>query len=495
MIKRVLFCFFSIILFLFSAPITSAETIQLYENGRFTSAFENWSWGGTLDWQPDNFSFTPTNGWAALRIRAKIPVQVTDDSTFSFRVNPQESSQAYVIRFFDFKGEQIGPTRLLSSYATTPISQWTTVAIPLRDFQFGGKQLGSIVLQSWHYEAQPSMSFSNLSLVDVPSQIPPNFVTRSGTELLLQGQRFRFVGANVYDAAGIQDGYHCGAAYSPERLTTVFSELRSNGASAVRFWAYQSYTNGATDWTQFDKVIQAAEQNNIRLIAVLEDQWGHCSMGGNKDAAWYQDGYKGIAGYPLSYRDYVGRVLEKYNDESTILGWMLMNEAETHDHQALLNFVADMGSYVKTIDRNHLLTVGTIGTGQAGTEMHKYQALYKHPSIDFVEAHDYYYVEQALPGSDGSNLPDPKYCYNTIACDLVQAKTILKKPFVIGESGIMVGTKRTQEQRAELFRNKIQTFFSFGGAGYLIWDYNTQSSGFSFNSVDPINQVLRNFVP
>jgi hypothetical protein len=51
----------------------------------------------------------------------------------------------------------------------------------------------------------------------------------------------------------------------------------------------------------------------------------------------------------------------------------------------------------------------------------------------------------------------------------------LKKPFSIGEAGIVAGNaaecRVNLEQRAGLLTAKAQALFQRGGVGYLFWDY------------------------
>jgi len=324
---------------------------------------------------------------------------------------------------------------------------------------------------------QPSATSTPITIITKPTS--SGFVSACGTQFCLNGQPFRFVGVNFYGAAGT-----CGPSSS--NLSSAFQTLQSQtGTKVVRFWAFQSMTNGGTDFSKLDAVVAAAKAQGIYLLPTLENHWGDCTVGGTKSPTWYASGYKSNYGYPLSYRDYVGRVVSHYANEPTIFGWMLMNEAEDSDATGLYNFASDMSSYIRSLDPNHMITLGTIGTGQNGTSGSNYVRLYSLPNLNFVEAHDYNNESQALPGGPVSN---PNSCSNSIACDVAQAIQVMKKPFIIGEAGITSGSARPSELDA-----KINAIFQAGGSGYLYWEWTPTGSGgdqYQFGPGDPVNGIL-----
>jgi hypothetical protein len=244
-----------------------------------------------------------------------------------------------------------------------------------------------------------------------PTQPPaPNgFVTRDGSDFMLDGRTFRFVGANMYNAAGDPGVYQCGPWMSnPDvELDGWFARARADfGARVVRFWAFQRYTAGGTDWRGLDRVMQLANKHDLKVIPVLENQWGDCTYGGQKYDTWYADGYQRPYGeYPLSFQEYTRRVVERYRNEPAVFGWMLMNEAEGRTAggddaaEALYTFTRDMSAYVKALDPNHLVTLGTIGGGQPGVHGANFERLHGLPTIDFADYHDYGHNDVALPGA------------------------------------------------------------------------------------------------
>ncbi|MEJ2578140.1 MAG: cellulase family glycosylhydrolase, partial [Kineosporiaceae bacterium] len=202
--------------------------------------------------------------------------------------------------------------------------------------------------------------------VAVPDE--ESFVVRSGQEFVLGGEPFRFVGFNLYDAAATS-GYSCRPAtmMSDAQLVQALSWAKEEaGASVIRFWAYQSYTRSATDFSGVDRVVAAARENGLKVLPVLDDGPGDCSgvpgrfpkadLDGGK---WYETGYRQVRPpATLSYRDYVAEIVAHYRDDPTILGWSMMNEAETWERDAqgrsvVVDFARDVGSVIRVHDPRH----------------------------------------------------------------------------------------------------------------------------------------------
>jgi len=340
------------------------------------------------------------------------------------------------------------------------------------------------------------------------------FVTRSGSTLQVDGREFRFVGFNLYDAAA-SDIYSCEprTRLDDAALDAAMTQVADAGGTVVRFWAYQTYTAGGTDWSGVDRVIDAARDHGLRVLPALEDGPGNCSTGPPGERltdlpgeSWYAEGYRQPLGRAaLSYRDYVARITHHYRDEPTILGWSLMNEAETTARDAdgrsvLVDFARDVSAVAHEADPHHLVTLGTQSNGAPGASGPDFTAVYSLPGLDFAEVHDWAVWgsdTEAMPGAepDGS-LPGPDQCQDLhadIACSFAAARA-LGKPLVVGEAGITARSQDARRTRAELLAPKIEAAFRAGASGYLLWQLNgTNTDGYAFivGSDDPTFTVLR----
>ena len=180
--------------------------------------------------------------------------------------------------------------------------------------------------------------------------------------------------------------YTCGRALDAAALDKLLAQAKTAGASVIRTWFFQSYYNGAgSTYGPFDRVLTRAAARGLKVVPVLVNHYPDCepSGGQRKDEGFYDYGYKQVGwGYSRSFKDYARAVATKYRANSTIAFWQVANEAETswnggcataieangHERSAniLRRFADDMGATIKAADPNHLVSLGTIGTGQCG---------------------------------------------------------------------------------------------------------------------------------
>ena len=349
---------------------------------------------------------------------------------------------------------------------------------------------------------------------------PDPFVTADGRGFVAGGEPLTVVGYNVYDAAAT-DSFSCRPAsrLDDAGVEATFAELADQGVTAVRFWAYQTYTVAGRDWSGVDRVVAAAEAHGMHVLPVLEDGPGDCSTGqagvslDRVDGdTWYTKGYRRPLGSAtMSFRDYAPMVAAHYRDEPTILGWTLVNEAETSQRDAagrsvLVGFAQDMAARVRAADPNHLVTLGTQANGAPGTSGPDFRDVYSLPDLGFAEVHDWPREgrdpTQAMPGAvpDGTRagaLPEPgsPQCRSLaapVACSFALARR-LGKPLVVGEVGITATDAEQRRQRAEVLAGKMRAAFADGAAGYLLWHWSSaQTDGYDVvpGTDDPVVAVV-----
>ena len=320
-----------------------------------------------------------------------------------------------------------------------------------------------------------------------PTAPPPpapatGYVTRCGLGLCLNGVPYRFTGFNIYNANS-RDNCWYPLGYNNSALDDALTAV-GPGQEAFRAWFYQGLAtaNGARDWAAFDHTIAVAKAHGVRIIATLADQWGSCDSGPGdavfKGVSWYTDAYRSAItpGSTKSYRDWVAEIVTRYRDEPTILAWQLMNEAETKVDLAsscapngaatLRAWAADVSALVKSIDAHHLVSLGTLGGGQCGTQGGEYASVHDLSTIDLCEYHDY--LPDAMPGDQ----------WNGLGVRIAQCAG-LGKPIFIGESG---QKDLGLAARAARFESKFATQFGAGVAGELVWALRIDSQGGSSTS-------------
>jgi mannan endo-1,4-beta-mannosidase len=316
------------------------------------------------------------------------------------------------------------------------------------------------------------------------------FVARQGTGLLLGALPYRFAGVNIYQANSVQNcSYTMGMGPA---LDQSLSRIGSGPRYAFRSWFFQRLAtiDGNLDWTVFDHTLQVAADHGYRVIATLTNQWGSCETqpeSNYKALPWYQGGYRRPDGTsPLSYRDYVARVVARYRDNPTIMSWQLVNEAEAADWRngpcqeskaadALRSFTDDVGRLVKGIDPNHLVNLGSTGSGQCGMRGPDYQGVNASSANDWCEYHDYGRVAEAVPAA------------LQVVLGECQA---LNKPTIVGETGISTAEAGGYAQRSRAFEAKFSAQFALGVAGELVWSWDLEGSSPTSYQTGPDDPTL-----
>ena len=338
-----------------------------------------------------------------------------------------------------------------------------------------------------------------------------SFVRASGTHLVLGGRTWDFTGYDDYRLASQAPGYQCGGPLTLSDVDSSLTEIQSvSGANVVRVWFMQSY-GGPGNWGQFDRVLTAAAEHGMKVIPVLTDQWAACEpwpAGQTKyrTLSWYQGGYRSPDyGYSLSYRAFATAMAAHYAQNPTIAFWQLVNEAEDMTAwggscdepaavSALRSFADDVTGAMKSVDANHMVSLGTIGTGQCGASSNDDYTYIHAGRVDLCEYHDYF-GPGAVPGDQwhgiGVRIND---CHS------------LNKPIFAGEVGLQasiqpdgstgsVVTAASLQLRAGYFQQKLAGQFAAGVVGFLIWQYATgaRTDGYEVQPGDPTEGVMHAF--
>jgi hypothetical protein len=291
------------------------------------------------------------------------------------------------------------------------------------------------------------------------------FVRRQRGGLWLHDLPYRFVGTVSW---GIAWGRSCDVGSLPDQeaaLVRAFDDLVDLRASVLKVWAFQSYAGtSGSDYSSFERVVDAARRAGVRLIFVLENHHAtDCTTGPARDDAWYESGYAAPYGdYPLSFPDYARGLAAHFRDEPTIFAWEIMHEGGTSSFDALNAFAGTMSTLIRANDPNHLIVLGTDNgftpaTDRTGTPSN-YERLHAHPAIDMMDAHDFFAHDTALPDS------------------LAQIATIgatLEKPAFAGASAVELAdtSAASFRQRAAQVEAKLVAARDAGYAGFLVYDY------------------------
>ncbi len=273
------------------------------------------------------------------------------------------------------------------------------------------------------------------------------FLTKSGKQLMLNGQPYRFVGANTY-YLGLHETPSIDYS-SDADIEAVFADAEALGFDTIRTFAALSVgTAGGTnktiqptlgDWNEtalrkLDKVVQLAGEHNVRLVLPFVDQYNYYFGGISTYTNWRgltnKSEFFKNATVKQDFKNYIQMLLNRtnyytgvaYKNDPTVLCWELGNELWDSDVPAVDDWITEMTNYIKGIDSNHLVMTGTI---KAGFGLQS--------TADILTEH--VYANLAPAGT-----PDIKgYMLNSLNCATYQAKSVADngsgKPIIIGEFG------------------------------------------------------------
>jgi len=307
------------------------------------------------------------------------------------------------------------------------------------------------------------------SPTQTPNQAPivsSDFVTRIGKDLYLKNKLYYFSGTNQYYLF-----------YKSQKMVDDIIDTAANmGLNVIRTWGFcdgaakEGYafqvSPGKYDETTFRKMdytIYKASQHNIKLIIPLVNNWdemggmmqyAHWANSSNHDDFYTNQQIKQV------YKEYVKYFLTRinsitgvmYKDDPTIAVWELANEPRSQQADIFQSWIEEMSAYFKTIDTNHLLSIGDEGWAYAGND---WVANNKVKDIDIVSFHLY-------PDSWGYSNEDQ--AKNWIVDHLEKAKTILNKPAYMGEFGI-----RDKSKRDRIYGEWYDLAINKGMPGIVFW--------------------------
>ncbi|KAG9028045.1 hypothetical protein FRB95_006967 [Tulasnella sp. JGI-2019a] len=321
------------------------------------------------------------------------------------------------------------------------------------------------------------------------------YVKTSGTSFTLNGSPFTLVGENAYWIP----------QYTAQAdIDQAFADIAGMGATTVRTWGfnevlgdpgygtwYQSWTNGVPTFNsgsnglaQFSIVVASAKAHGLKLIVALTNNW---SDYGGMDVYVSQllnstshDLFYSNPTVVSAFKTYIKNFITPYINEPTILAWELANEPRcggstgvtsgTCTSTTLLTWVSTISAYIKSLDSNHLVTLGDEGFGMDGSTDYVYSygigtnftADLALSTIDFGTFHLY-------PASWGETA-DPVGFGNSWITAHVAVGNKLNKPVILEEFGVT-------SPQSSTYWTWLNTGETGGLAGWLIWQAGSHLSG------------------
>nr|QCI44182.1 endo-mannanase [synthetic construct] len=242
-----------------------------------------------------------------------------------------------------------------------------------------------------------STTSSAPSSTTTTSSSPSGYPHTSGTKFVIDGVEGYYAGTNAYWISFLTNNAD---------VDLVMSHLQSSGMKFLRVWGFNdvnSQPNSGTVWFQLlengsatintgsdglerlDYVVQSAEAHDIKLIINFVNNWGD---------------YGGIAAYS-AYQNYIKAVVSRYPTSPAIFAWELANEPRCNGcaTSVITNWVSATSQYIKSIDPNRMVAIGSEGMGLATgsdgsypfgySEGNDFEATLAISTIDFGTIHLY----------------------------------------------------------------------------------------------------------
>lgn len=332
----------------------------------------------------------------------------------------------------------------------------------------------------------------------------PGFVSTEGTSFVVDGQPFRFTGANAAVIYGDEER---------ERMDETFRQATLDGIRVVRVWAFgesgpddgkpggvtrdawlkpHPFRRGPEDWNEeafenLDRILSLASQYHLRVLICLGNWWRdtggvvrYLRWAGLPDAADDRQPYginveRALAFYSNEetrrlYREHVNRIVARrnhltgtlYRDDPTIFGYELMNEAQapTGRWAERRAWVAEMSAYVKSLDPDHLIAPGIWGY-RTSWERREWLEEHRLPNIDYCDAHIY-------PRDDADSFVDSPAALGDFIDNRAAASFSIGKPLVLSEFGMTPEGYQGYSQ-SEWFRAFFESSARAGVGGAIYW--------------------------
>ncbi|KAG7672584.1 hypothetical protein KSW81_001546 [Nannochloris sp. 'desiccata'] len=345
------------------------------------------------------------------------------------------------------------------------------------------------------------------------------FVKASGTQFVLDGKPYWCAGTNAY-YAGLK------WIMSDGEVAVMMKEHAQKGANVLRIFAFSNFdsvpdammpsfgTYNEDALRRLDLAMVAAAENGIRLIMVMSNYWPF--LGNMQD---YVDRALGPGKhYSLFYtdptvkqyyKDWLNKIITRtntitgqvYKNDPTVLAWELANEPRIGNNWEknrglepgliVCNWVKEMSAYVKSLDSNHMVTVGDEGMRSKGnlSEPHAwinngyegvdFECNLSAPNVDFGTVHAY---------ADQWGIPKESYTWmdENYFKDRASIARNFNKPLILEEYGMMrEGYLPSREPLFQFFHDSVN---DAGYACTLVWavshystDAGTSGSLFGFN--------------
>ncbi|WJX44875.1 Mannan endo-1,4-beta-mannosidase 2 [Trifolium repens] len=356
------------------------------------------------------------------------------------------------------------------------------------------------------------MSFGDVRM-GFEEEIELSFVERKGSQFVLDGKAFYINGWNSYWFM-VQSV----DVYTRPRVSEMLKIGAKMGLTVCRTWAFNDGDYNALQtspgvfneqaFKALDYVIAEARRHRIRLLLTLVN---NLQAYGGKDQyvkwAWQEgtglsssnDSFFYDPSIRSYYKTYVKTILTRkntitgieYRHDPIIFGWELINEprcATDPSGDTLQDWIEEMSTFVKSIDKKHLVTIGLEGfygpndpkrltvnppEGWASLLGSDFIRNSRTSNIDFTSVHiypDHWFHKQVFDDY-------MKFLSKWMLSHIEDGDNVLNKPVLFSEFGLSDSIKNySMSNREKMYKTILDISHKSAknnrsGAGAMVWQF------------------------
>ncbi|TLD16001.1 uncharacterized protein PgNI_02240, partial [Pyricularia grisea] len=216
-----------------------------------------------------------------------------------------------------------------------------------------------------------------------PRSVPAGFATTNGTHFMIDGETQYLVGSNAYWLPFLTNNAD---------VDLALDQIAASGIKILRTWGFNDVTTIPTDpntvWFQYlsssgsiineganglqrlDYIVAGAEKRGLKLIIPFVNNWkdyggipAYETAFGRGSSTWFKH-----EPAQAQYQAYIKALVSRYAASPAIFSWQLANEprcflCSTDD---IFNWATKTSELVKSLDPNHLVSLGDEGQGLTG---------------------------------------------------------------------------------------------------------------------------------
>jgi mannan endo-1,4-beta-mannosidase len=351
------------------------------------------------------------------------------------------------------------------------------------------------------------------------------FVQVQGSHFVRAKQPYFVIGSNMWCGGYLGSD---GAVGDRKRLVRELDQLKAIGVNNLRVLAvseksplnssvHPATTNGFGDYDErlisgLDFLLAEMSKRGMTAVLYLNNFW-QWSGGMNQYMAWVDgkpaqdpnvtNDYESFMGRSASfyqsqkaqeeYRKTIAKIVNRVNaitkvayvDDPAIMSWQLANEprpgnskATQHDKDVYKGWVNDTAKYIHSLDRHHLVSIGSEGEMGAANDMGLWADVHRSPYVDYMTYHLWirnwgWYDQHKAEQTYAAGLARAKDYLNRH----IDAAKQVGKPLVLEEFGLdrdngAYDPKSTTRCRDKYYREVFDVLYRRAKAGDPIAGFN-----------------------